>query len=252
MVGDTRWEGKFFVVGQAGLPEAGYDAFIAKTYGPYAPAVLARYPASAYPTPWYALAAVATDSQIPVPLTPLGIACLVNSTANLVQGQAPVYRYEFNDPTSATVAGAAYNPPGIDMSNAHLAELNYLFNLDESSRPLTPVETPLSHQIQDYWGAFAHSGNPYVKGLPAWPQYNTATNNTLVLSPYGNHVSTTIAQEHNCAFWAQNPMVNPPGGPPGEGPQGTEFDLGGGLGFYIPPGPESPVLNNPSGVLPSP
>jgi para-nitrobenzyl esterase len=253
MVGDVRSEGKFFVVSQAGITAQAYQGFLIKTYGPVsALAIMARYPASAYPKPFYALAAVATDSQIPTPLTPLGIACLVNSTANLFSGQTPVYRYEFNDPTSATVGGAQYNPPGIDMSNAHLAELNYLFDFTSVSRPLTQQEIPLSHQMQNYWGAFAYAGNPNVAGQPAWPRYDTATNTTLVLSPYGNHVSTTVAQEHNCAFWAQTPMINPPTGPPGEAKQGTQFDLPGGLGFYVPPNPASPVINNPSGVLPPP
>lgn len=251
MVGDVRWEGKLFVASEASLSAQGYEGFLIKTYGPVsALAIMARYPASAYPKPFYALAAVATDSQMPVPMTPFGIACLVNSTANVVDGQEPVYRYEFNDPTSATLDAAQYNPPGIDMSNAHTAELNYLFDLIDAARPLTPLETKLSHQMQNYWAAFARSGNPNVKGQPAWPRNNTPTSKTLVLSPYGNHVSTTIAQEHNCAFWAHTPMINPPAGPPGEGRQGTQVDLQGGLGFYVPPGPESPILNNPSNYLP--
>jgi para-nitrobenzyl esterase len=240
MVGNVRWEGKFFVVSEAGISAQAYQGFLVKTYGPLnAQAIMARYPASAYPKPFYALAAVATDSQIPGPLTPLGIACLVNSTANTFSGRTTVYRYEFNDPTSATVYGAQYNPPGIDMSNAHLAELNYLFDFISASRPLTRFELPLSHQMQNYWAAFARTGNPNVTGQPAWPQYTSQGSKTLILSPYGNHVSTTVAQEHNCAFWAHTPMINPPTGPPGEAPQGTQVNLPGGLGFYIPPAPAS-------------
>jgi para-nitrobenzyl esterase len=214
LLGSTQSEGKFFVVGESSITAPEYDGFISQTYGANAAAVLARYPASAYPAPFYALAQVATDSALPVPLSPWGISCLVNTTANEFAGQTPVYRYEFNDPTSATAAG--FDPPGVDMANAHLAELNYIFQWLPVARPLTSVEIPLSLQMQQYWAAFARSSNPNVSGQPVWPQYHAGSAQTLELSPYGDTVETDTATQHNCAFWGDTPVVNVPPAPPGQ------------------------------------
>jgi para-nitrobenzyl esterase len=192
MIGNVRWEGKLFVTDQANITAAQYEAEIRATYGANAPAVLARYPVSAFPKPFYALAAVTTDSFI---------ACTVNSTAESLAGKTTEYRYEFNDPTSPTLCG--FQPPGIDMSNAHSAELAYLFDFTLGYRPLTAQEKVLSVQMMRYWAAFARSGNPNVRGQAHWPRHDSRTHRTLVLSPFGNHSSTHIAAEYNCSFWAQ-------------------------------------------------
>jgi para-nitrobenzyl esterase len=192
MIGNTRSEGKLFIIDQPNLTAAQYVAQIRETYGANADAVLARYPLSAYPAPFYALAAVVTDS---------GIACGVNDTANLLAGLTRTYRYEFNDPTSPTLYG--FQPPGIDMSNAHSAELAYLFDFTLGDRPLTATQQQLSRQMTRYWAAFARTGDPNVSGQPTWPPFTRDTHRTLVLRPTGNTVSTTIAEEHNCAFWTR-------------------------------------------------
>jgi para-nitrobenzyl esterase len=248
MVGNVRWEGKFFVAGEATITAQQYDGYIALTYGPLAPQVLARYPASAYPKPFYALAAVTTDSPDRIPLSPFGIACMANSTAGALSGQVPVFRYEFNDPTSATASPPQFNPPGINMSNAHLAELNYLFHWRPVARPLTPVEQPLARQMQAYWGAFAHTGDPNIADQPYWPRYRTDTARTLVLSPYGSHVSTGIAGEHNCAFWARTPRITPP--PPQSGPAAGPLPLPIPLGLPVPGSPVS--VPTPTSLPPLP
>jgi para-nitrobenzyl esterase len=193
MIGGVRWEGKLFVIDQADITAAQYEAQIRSQYGAKADAVLAKYPASAYSKPFYALAAVSTDS---------GIACAVNGTADALAAQTKsLYRYEFNDPTSPTLYG--FQPPGIDMSNAHSAELAYLFDFTLGYRPLTAQEKALSLQMMRYWVAFARNGNPNVPNQPHWPSYTTKAPRTLVLSPTGDTVRTDIASEHKCAFWSQ-------------------------------------------------
>jgi para-nitrobenzyl esterase len=211
LLGGVRWEGKFFLVSQARITAPMYKGYLAYAYGPRASSVLVRYPLSAFRGPFYALAAVGTDSQPQEPLPGLGIACLVNATADDFAAQTNTYRYEFNDPTSATIHG--YAPPGIDMSNAHLAELNYLFDFAPAARPLTRVERPLAVQMQDYWGAFAWSGNPNGAGRPAWPRFTLRSHRSLVLSPFGDRTSGAIGREHNCGFWAHTPYVRLPPGP---------------------------------------
>jgi para-nitrobenzyl esterase len=191
MIGGVRNEGKLFIINNPDLTAAEYTTQITATYGAKAPAVLAKYPLSAYPAPFYALAAVTTDS---------GIACAVDASAKLFTAAVPTFRYEFNDPTSPTLYG--FQPAGIDMSNAHSAELAYLFNFTLGDRPLTATEKHLSVQMMKYWAAFARTGNPHVNGQPAWPKFTSTGQQTLVLRPTGNTVATDIAAEHNCDFWA--------------------------------------------------
>ncbi len=191
LIGGVRSEGKLFVIDQANITADQYVAQIQATYGTNAAAVLAKYPVSDYPAPFYALAAVRTDN---------GIACAVDSTANLLAPLTTVYREEFNDPTSPTLYG--FQPPGIDMSNAHSAELAYLFDFTLGYRPLTTYEKHLSYEMIRYWGSFAHNGDPNVRHQTAWPVYTTSTHRTLVLRPSGNTISTNIGDEHNCTFWA--------------------------------------------------
>jgi para-nitrobenzyl esterase len=192
MIGNTRSEGKLFIIDRPNLTAAQYVEQIRADYGANANAVLARYPLTAYPAPFYALAAVVTDS---------GIACGVDATANLLAALTRTYRYEFDDPTSPTLYG--FQPPGIDMSNAHSAELAYLFDFTLGDRTLTATQQRLSRQMMRYWAAFARTGDPAMAGQPAWPAFTRATHRTLVLRPTGNTVSTTVAAEHQCAFWAR-------------------------------------------------
>lgn len=61
------------------------------------PKVLAEYPASGYEKPFYALAAMRTDN---------GAGCQMDTNAKLFDAQGvPVYRYEFEDPTSPALFG---------------------------------------------------------------------------------------------------------------------------------------------------
>ena len=191
LIGGVRWEGKLFIVNEPDLTATEYVSQIRSTYGADADAVLTRYPLSDYAKPFYAMAAVVTDS---------GIACAVNATADLLAPRTTVYRYEFNDPTSPTLYG--FQPPGINMSNAHSAELAYLFDFTLGYRPLTAYERALSYQMIRYWASFARDGDPNVANQPHWPVYTTTTHRTLVLRPSGDTVSTGLADEHNCAFWA--------------------------------------------------
>jgi para-nitrobenzyl esterase len=193
IIGGVRNEGKLFIISNPDLTATQYTDQITATYGVKAPAVLANYPLSAYASPFYALAAVTTDS---------GIACDVNASASSFASQVTTFRYEFNDPTSPTLYG--FQPPGIDMSSAHSAELAYLFNFTLGDRALTATQQKLSAQMMRYWADFARAANPNHKGLPTWPKFTTSSQKVLVLRPGGKDVvSTSIAAEHNCDFWAQ-------------------------------------------------
>jgi para-nitrobenzyl esterase len=192
IIGSVRDEAKLFDIAQADLTAAQYTAEIQSLYGANAAAVLAHYPVSDYPEPFYALAAVGTDS---------GNACRSYWLASQTASQVPTWEEEFNDPTSPTLFG--FQPPGIDMSNAHSAELAYLWNFTLGERPLTATELALGKQMDRSWGAFADQANPNVPGQVAWPMVTTSAHPVIDFRPTGNTVSESVfPTEHQCGFWA--------------------------------------------------
>jgi para-nitrobenzyl esterase len=86
---------------------------------------------------------------------------------HLRAGEAPVYRYEFDQapPPSEkheAEAGLAY----------HSAEIEYVFGtLDWKKIAWRPEDYKLSEQIGSYWTNFAKTGNPNGADLGVWPMY---------------------------------------------------------------------------------
>ncbi|MFB6616556.1 carboxylesterase/lipase family protein [Streptomyces sp. NPDC085524] len=190
LIGSTRSEARFFVaLTQPRLTEQEYTAQVLAAHGAAGPEVLARYPVSAYGSPYLALSAVMTDSSF---------ACHTAWTARTFASQVPTYVYEFDDPDSPTLAGAQV--PGLDESNAHSAELAYLHDFTMGERPLTPVQVALGARMKRYWGAFARFGSPVVPGQTAWPEAGPGAT-VLVLDPVATRTTGSFEADHQCAFW---------------------------------------------------
>jgi para-nitrobenzyl esterase len=189
MTGTTRSEDRLTSQALWPITAQGYVDRVNTLYGARAAQVLELYPLSRFKTPYDAITQVTTDA---------GRACGTEVAAKALGAQVPTYRYEFNDPTSPTLYG--FTLPGEDMSNAHSAELNYLFDFTLGEKPLTPTQERLSDQMMRYWAAFARNGNPAVRGEPAWPAYGNGR--VLQLRSGGDSkVITTFQAEHNCGFW---------------------------------------------------
>ncbi|MFD8638590.1 carboxylesterase/lipase family protein, partial [Streptomyces sp. NPDC059656] len=98
LIGSTRSEARFFVaLTQPRLTEQEYTAQVLATHGAAGPEVLARYPVSAYGSPYLALSAVMTDSSF---------ACHTAWTARTFASQVPTYVYEGAAPAAAPRARA--------------------------------------------------------------------------------------------------------------------------------------------------
>jgi len=86
---------------------------------------------------------------------------------HLRTGEAPVYRYEFDQVPPASEghegeAGLAY----------HSAEIEYVFGtLDWKKISWRPEDYKLSEQMGAYWTNFAKNGNPNGVGLGVWSMY---------------------------------------------------------------------------------
>ncbi|MET3984635.1 para-nitrobenzyl esterase [Streptomyces sp. PvR034] len=194
LIGSTRSEARFFVaLTQPRLTEQEYARQVLDAYGAAGPEVLARYPVAAHGSPYLALSALMTDSTF---------ACQTARTTDLFARQVPTYAYEFDDPDSPTLAGAQV--PGLDESNAHSAELAYLYDFTMGDRPLTAVQNALATGMKRYWGAFARYGSPVVRGQTPWPAAGP-TGSVLTLGPGGMRPDRGFAADHQCAFWQTRP-----------------------------------------------
>ncbi|WP_369232728.1 carboxylesterase/lipase family protein [Streptomyces sp. R21] len=194
LIGSTRAESRLFVaLSTPHLTADEYRAAVGAQYGDAAAQVLAHYPLSSYDSPYLAMSALTTDSTF---------ACHTQRTASSLARQVPTHEYEFDDPRSPTLYGAQV--PGLDMANAHSAELAYLYDFTMADRPLTAAQILLADRMKRYWGAFSRTGNPNTAGQAMWPPAGGPLGRVLELTPSTDRVSTAFASKHQCAFWAQS------------------------------------------------
>jgi para-nitrobenzyl esterase len=139
--GTNHDEGRFFValefdaLGRP-LTAAQYPALIQASYGASAPAVLARYPLSAYPSPDLAYAQVLTDPVFSCPAL----------EADNLAARTGVYAYEFSDPDPPNDFGLTFTFP---LGAAHSTELQYVFGripVQDTAPPFTAPQLALSGQ----------------------------------------------------------------------------------------------------------
>ena len=192
--GTDREEGRLFSylrgLGFDLFTAASYEAEILRLYGARAPAILARYPASDFPSPKAAYGAVLTDGYF---------ACPALEFDRLVGRTAPVYGYEFDDPD------APFSLPELPFSGGagsyHTSEIVYVFDrpwvLADPAR-FDAAQAWLSAEMQDLWGSFARDGRP--QGVVAWPRFGTPKD-VLRLAPGGSSLTADFGERHRCAFW---------------------------------------------------
>jgi len=202
LMGTNHDEGRTFSQGLTGLTEAQADALIESEYGSRAPAILARYPWSSYPSPYtaaYLIGDIWTDSGF---LTGIG-GCPTQNLATEFASGTRTYFYQFDD---LHAPGLNNDDPGYQWGAGHAMELAYLwpsFNNGYSLYDLlTPAQLELSQQMVKYWGAFVTTGRPDVAGQPAWPRYSSGQLMSLRPGDQTQLISAaTFGAEHQCSFW---------------------------------------------------
>jgi para-nitrobenzyl esterase len=89
----------------------------------------------------------------------------------------------------------------------HSLELDYVFgwpggniSRETSGAPLPPI-AGLIDTMQGYWGTFARTGDPNGGGRPAWPRYDPAKDENIVLAePISLQANL---EKNNCDWWEQ-------------------------------------------------
>ena len=206
LMGTNHDEGRTFAQGFASDTQAQYTQFVDSSFGSLAPQVLARYPWSAYPSPYtaaYAIGAIWTDSG-----TVGGIGgCPEQNLAATLAKNTPTYFFQFDDEHAP---GLNNSLPGYQWGAGHAMELAYLWpsftNGYSLSAEFTPAQRELSRQMVAYWGAFTRDGSPNAAGQPRWPAYSPAGGQARLMSLRpGDQTQTitgaTFATQHQCSFW---------------------------------------------------
>jgi para-nitrobenzyl esterase len=150
--------------------------------------VLARYPLSAYPTPWQAFAAA------------LGDYAIICTARRVLRAAAPfvptAYAYRFTYPNAGFLLS-----PSVPLGAFHSAEVQYVFgHPSQIGRSVfTGDDATLNQALRGYWTRYATSGDPNGEGAPAWPVYTDATDADLRLDVMPQ--SETASEADTCTFW---------------------------------------------------
>ncbi|WP_456600325.1 carboxylesterase/lipase family protein [Blastococcus sp. SYSU DS0616] len=180
-----------------GFTEADYRVVLGSVFGEGAGAVLAQYPASAYPSPLRALAAVNSDAG-----SALSTCEHVDAYDTLARPPvpAPVFAYQFRDETADPLLDFPY--PAYPEDAQHATELPYLFP-GLFGDGLDAEQEQLSTAMVRYWTNFAAHGNPNGPGVPTWTRYRAPADvQGLDIASDGGIGPVDVAAEADCAFWS--------------------------------------------------
>jgi para-nitrobenzyl esterase len=94
--------------------------------------------------------------------------------SSMRHAKAPAFMYHFAHPP-AGVTGRSFGAH-------HGAEVAYILgNLELAGGDVTDTDHEIAGALANYWVQFAATGNPNRDGLTAWPQYDPATDECLLV-----------------------------------------------------------------------
>lgn len=162
-------EGKMFVLFNPQKPTAKSFAAQAQTrFGDKSPEFLKLYPAGTDEEAVLSAEQLASDDFI-------AFATWKWIDMQRKTGDAPVYRYHFEQ-VPKVKPGAMVGPlPASEMGSKHAGEIEYVFGTLKSQAgvPWTDDDFKLSDAMSSYWANFVKNGNPNGKGLPDWPTFSS-------------------------------------------------------------------------------
>lgn len=162
IAGSTRDEMRSLILARLGdglgpvTPEQ-YPQVVGEFYGSDADAVLAEYPHARYESPDVALATVLTDEGR------VHGSCRQVVSDEAAGARAPVYAYEFAEPTGDTTDGFPHGA-------RHGADIPYFFDsYVREPVPMTEAQHRLADTLIGHWTTFARTGDPGGDWTPSRP-----------------------------------------------------------------------------------
>jgi para-nitrobenzyl esterase len=217
MIGTTHDEFGFigyFIAGAAVTDQPSFDAFVDQFFPDRAAAVKAAYRVEDFASPLAAVVALYSDSSR---LIPIG-GCQQPPLTRLFAAHTKAFWYEFNDRTMPIQLNLAtgqptLTPPAGVVLAYHAGDLKYTVGFDTIA-PLTAQQQALADEIIRYWGAFAHRGEPIVRGQAKWPRFQAGPSGAS--GPHGKWMSFELprsvlrtepefSDEHHCEVWSAAP-----------------------------------------------
>jgi para-nitrobenzyl esterase len=201
MLGWNADEGTVFNDAPANITAADYPAAVAGIVGQdLAPEILAQYPLTNYKTPWWALTALLSDSQMVCPAEK-SARRLVNATARPVNPGVFVYYYTHVFDIIKIIEQFTKKPLGC----FHGSELALVFNPFPEAL-FGSGEEKLAQLVGRYWARFAATGNPNGGLDPTWPEFGASNGKFVMLDtdPYLFTYNVTVSDSYEtemCAWW---------------------------------------------------
>jgi len=182
LLGANADEGSLVLVGASqGVVMVEYDAAIDQMFGADGDQVRAQYPVADYAGEAEAVAAIFGDQFV----------CGTRRVARLrEQAGSRVWLYHFAHPFVTPIG---------DLGAMHGAELPFVFGTELALVKLRDDELPLSELMQRYWTRFAATGDPNGGQDVAWPRYETASDEHVLLKLPAATGSDLRRSE--CDFW---------------------------------------------------
>jgi para-nitrobenzyl esterase len=203
LAGTNRDEGTLFTAAfydNAGRPldDATFRPLLASTTVLRAAEVGAAYPAVDR-TPGRAWSDVITDRAYACP-------ALANYT--VLGTSAPLYAYEFDDPTAPSPYAAL--PRGLAAGVTHGAEMAYLFDLVPGQPAFTPAQQAAADRLVGAWARFVTTGSPASDeadrdgpdGTGGWPRWSGGGTILSITDTGGTAIpAAAFSAEHHCGLW---------------------------------------------------
>lgn len=186
IAGGTRDEMRTFVIDRARrgrrVTAQNYRRVVRELYGGNAARVLATYPHRRYGSPSIALARALTDEGRGAG------ACRQLAFDDAMSRHAPVFAFEFAEPTGKTYEGI---PEGA----RHGADVPYFFDsYGQDSEPPGDKQASLANILIDHWTRFARTGSPGGD----WQRYRAGNARSFSTSHIGR---ADLKDTHRCDFW---------------------------------------------------
>jgi len=182
----TKDEGMLMVNGQGklGIDEAEYASMVKEITGDHADKILAQYPATNYPSPGEALAAMLTDRDVKCPIR--------TDIRALSKAGNDSYMSYFT--SGRNIEGFKH------LGAFHTVEIDFVFFTDEGGFGLSEREKVLSRAMVSQWASFAHTGNPNADAAGvAWPKFNAKKEKYIEFNK--RKIKATPNMFPECDFW---------------------------------------------------